>query len=183
MFMKKEMREKLMKVAVGYTLPRYKALPRVGLYLEQTVKLINTYLAPFDSMQLTTSMVSNYVKKKMIEGPEKKQYYEQHISRLLFIAMTKSVLSLDDIGMLIALQDKTYAIDVAYDYLCEEFENVLNYTFGFTDELNEVGNTDTEVKDLFTNTITTIVNKIYLDEYIKIYRSERLPETFGTAAQ
>lgn len=48
--------------ARDYRMPRYKEIPNVGLYLEQTVKYINECLAPIE-ISITPSMLSNYVKK------------------------------------------------------------------------------------------------------------------------
>lgn len=60
--------------ARDYRMPRYKEIPNVGLYLEQTVKYINECLAPIE-ISITPSMLSNYVKKGYIDRPIKKQYY------------------------------------------------------------------------------------------------------------
>ena len=48
-----------------FRLPRYREIPDVGLYLDQTVKYVNRYLAPLGCMEITSSMVSNYVKKSV----------------------------------------------------------------------------------------------------------------------
>ena len=40
-----------------FRLPRYQQIPTVGLYLEQTVKYINEYLAPLQPDAITSSMV------------------------------------------------------------------------------------------------------------------------------
>ena len=47
----------------GFRLPRYAQIPDVGLYLEQVVRYVNTHLAPLGEPELTSSMVSNYVKQ------------------------------------------------------------------------------------------------------------------------
>ena len=52
--------------ARDYRMPRYKEIPNVGLYLEQTVKYINECLAPIE-ISITPSMLSNYVKKGYID--------------------------------------------------------------------------------------------------------------------
>lgn len=57
--------------ARDYRMPRYKEIPNVGLYLEQTVKYINECLAPIE-ISITPSMLSNYVKKGYIDRPDKK---------------------------------------------------------------------------------------------------------------
>lgn len=56
--------------ARDYRMPRYKEIPNVGLYLEQTVKYINECLAPIE-ISITPSMLSNYVKKGYIDRPIK----------------------------------------------------------------------------------------------------------------
>ena len=64
----------------NFRLPRYEEIPNVGLYLEQTAKYINEYLAPMQDGALTPSMISNYVKKHLISNPIKKQYSRDQIA-------------------------------------------------------------------------------------------------------
>ena len=58
----------------GFCLPRYAQIPGVGLYLEQVVRYINAHLAPLGEPELTSSMVSNYVKQGLIPAPVRKLY-------------------------------------------------------------------------------------------------------------
>ena len=111
-------------VIQGFHLPRYQDLPNMGLYLEQTTKYINHFLAPLGCIEITSSMISNYVKKGLIANPVKKQYGREHIAYLFFIAMAKSVLSLDALTGFIKLQQKTYTLPKAYDYFAEQFESL-----------------------------------------------------------
>ena len=55
-------------------LPAYQEIPDVGLYLEQTAKYISDALAPIQDTPITSSMISNYVKKGLISKPVRKQY-------------------------------------------------------------------------------------------------------------
>lgn len=55
----------------GFRLPRYAQIPNIGLYLEQVVRYVNTHLAPLGEPELTSSMVSNYVKQGLILIPHK----------------------------------------------------------------------------------------------------------------
>ena len=87
-----------------FSLPRYRQIPDIGLLLEQTVRLINGYLDPLGGVLLTSSMVSNYVKHGIIDRAVKKQYGRDQLAYLVFIAIAKTVLSLDDIARLIELQ-------------------------------------------------------------------------------
>ena len=58
----------------GFRLPRYAQIPNVGLYLEQVVRYINSCLSPLGEPELTSSMVSNYVKQSLIPAPIRKTY-------------------------------------------------------------------------------------------------------------
>ena len=78
-----------------YELPSYKELPTVPLYMEQVVGYINKTLAPLsphDSEILTSYMVNNYVKAKIIKEPERKKYNEVHLGYLLAICSLKNCL-------------------------------------------------------------------------------------------
>ena len=68
--MKESIKEKLAEPIRNFRLPRYRELPDVGLYLEQVVRYVNRYMI-LDGNELTASMVSNYVKQKLIPGPVK----------------------------------------------------------------------------------------------------------------
>ena len=50
------MKRRMAESIRGLRLPRYAEIPTVGLYLEQTIKYINSYLAPLGCLELTGSM-------------------------------------------------------------------------------------------------------------------------------
>ena len=146
----------------SYHLPRYQEIPDVGLYLDQTVKYINRFLNPLNCPEITASMISNYVKKGYIRNPEKKQYDADQIAYLMFISIAKSVLSMEHIARLFDMQRQTYTSQVAYDYFCMEFENVLHYVFHLKDEMDQIGTTHTLAKTMLRSTIIAIANIIYV---------------------
>ena len=162
--MNMEAKQAIRESVRDFRLPRYHEIPDVGLYLEQTVKYISQFLKPLGECTVTSSMVSNYVKKGLIDNPVKKQYSRAQIAYLLFIVLAKNVLSLDNLAKFIALQKRTYTTERAYDYVCAEFENVLFYVFGLKDTLDTVGVDSTDEKLMLHNTIITIANKIYLEK-------------------
>ena len=104
--MKRDVNPRLSAVVEQFHLPRYEQIPNVGLYLEQVTKYISEYLAPLQEGALTGSMISNYVKKGLVDNPVKKQYSREQIAYLIFIAVTKSVLSLDELMLFIMRQKK-----------------------------------------------------------------------------
>ena len=120
---KKEIR---MNDADVFNLPTYKEIPSVGLYLDQTSKYINEVLLDLPDAMITNSMISNYVKKHLIANPIKKQYGREQIACLIFIAVTKSALSLDDVKNLFDLQKNKYSIEEAYTYFAGRFDKILN---------------------------------------------------------
>ncbi|WP_426348499.1 DUF1836 domain-containing protein [Alloiococcus sp. CFN-8] len=163
--MKKRMEEKLEASIEDFRLPRYDEIPNVGLYLEQTTKYIGEYLEPLQDISITSSMISNYVKKKLISNPIKKQYYREQIAYLIFIAIAKTVLSLEHIGLLLEKQKATYESKVAYNYFCSEFESIIQQIFGFKAAEDNKELKDSEEKILLRNIIITIAHKIHLDNY------------------
>lgn len=148
-----------------FSLPRYDALPDMGLYLEQATRYISEHLEPLANISITSSMIGNYVKKGLISNPVKKLYSRDQIAYLIFIAIAKTVLSLEDIQLLIRLQKQVYSERVAYEYFCQEFENVLAFVFGLKDSLDEVGVDSSDEKTMLRNTIITVAHKVYLDKY------------------
>lgn len=155
----------------GFRLPRYKEIPAVGLYLDQTAKYINGYLQPLGCMEITTSMISNYVKQGLISKPIGKQYYVDHIAHLIFITIAKSVLSMENIALLFKFQKKVYTDQVAYDYFCSELENMLYFIFGLKDNVDNIGSTASTEKETLRSLIIAVANIIYLS-----HSFERLKE-------
>lgn len=175
-FMKQSTKDEIRNSIKDFSLPRYNDIPNVGLYLEQVVKYISGYLEPLGNFSLTNSMVSNYVKKGLIANPVKKQYDRDQIAYLFFIAVAKNVLSMEDIRLLFELQRKIYGEKKAYDYFCNEFENVLSYVFGMKENLDTVGHDVNDTKDMLRNTIIAVSYTIYLDKYFAAFHSEKEDE-------
>ena len=172
--MEQRVKEEITVSIKDFRLPEYDSIPDVGLYLEQTTRYIGDYLAPLESISITGSMISNYVKKGLLENPVKKQYTREQIAYLIFIAVAKTVLSLEDIQLLISLQRRTYTARRAYEYFCREFENVLYYVFGLKESLDTVGYDNTDEKIMLRNTIITVAHKIYLDKcFAALQRAEQ----------
>ena len=166
-------RKNAMAAAVkGFRLPRYREIPNVGLYLEQVTKYIGDCLAPLEDVTITGSMISNYVKRGLVDNPVKKQYYRAQIAYLIYIAVAKNVLSLDNISLLLDMQRRTYDQQVAYDYFCEEFENIVFYVFGLKSAPDTVGTEATDEKLMLRNTIITVAHKIYLDMCFRAVQAE-----------
>ncbi len=157
----------------NFKLPRYNEIPNVGLYLEQVVKFINGCIVPLGCPQITTSMVSNYVKGGIISPPIKKQYYAEQIAYLIFVGIGKCVLSMESIEQLFTMQKVVYDAQTAYNYFCLELENMLAVVCGIKDEPEVIGVTDTEEKYMLRNVIIAVSNLLYVNYCLKARKAER----------
>ena len=161
--MKKESNRRIAACAVDFALPRYEELPSVGLYLDQTVQLVNSCFRGFPGVELTPSMVSNYVKKGVISHPVKKKYSREQLASLIYIVLSKNVLSLENIDTLFQMQRAHCTAAEAYDYFCDEVENCLPYIFGASSTICGLDPDADDEKRLLRGTIVAAVNKMYLD--------------------
>lgn len=90
-----------------FRLPEWEAIPDIGLYMEQVTVLLKQYLDYMppemkeEEQLITPSAINNYVRTKIMPGPEKKRYYRVHIAYLLMICTLKQSLSISMIKRII----------------------------------------------------------------------------------
>ena len=160
--MNNEMKLALAEPIKTFRLPRYAELPNVGLYLEQTSAYINRCLAPLGYVEVTGSMIRNYVKMGLVNNPAKKQYYADQLAHLIAITILKKVLPLEHIQEMFERQRRVYTDQVAYDYFCMELENILYFRFGVKDTVEDVGETDTYTKEMLRSAVVAVSYVIHL---------------------
>ena len=170
--MKTQTKQQIAASILNFRLPRYEEIPTVGLYLEQVTKYISEYLDPIQEGALTASMISNYVKKHLIESPVKKQYSRDQIAYLIFIAVAKNVLSLDALINFIHLQQRTYTAQRAYDYFCQQFESLLRFTFEVSDTVSMDFDDAGDEKRLLYSCVVAVSQKLYLEKSLAAIAAE-----------
>lgn len=170
--MKNETKQRIAESIKDFRLPRYNEIPNLGLYLDQATKYVCEHLEPLGQFSLTPSMISNYVKKGLIANPVKKLYGREQIAYLFFIAVAKSVLSLDALTGFIKVQQSSYTLPKAYDYFCEQFEELLRFTFELQDTVDMVGEDNTDEKRLLFTCIVAAVQKVYLEKCLEAIAKE-----------
>ena len=158
--MKLESNRRVAACAAGFALPRYAELPTVGLYLDQSVQFVNGCFRTFQGVELTASMVSNYVKKGIISHPIKKKYTRDQLACLIYIVVSKNVLSMENIDSLFKMQRAHYTSAQAY-------------VFGLTKSFSELEPDVDDACKLLRSTIISAVNKIYLDCVFTDLRQEQ----------
>ena len=77
-----------------YRLPAWEDIPDIGLYMEQVVQVLKTYLDYLppelkEEQFITASTINNYVRTRIMPKPVKKKYYRTHIA-YRSISSTKS---------------------------------------------------------------------------------------------
>lgn len=159
-----------------FYMPRYREIPNVGLYLEQVARYINGFLEPLGCVEITSSMISNYVKKGYVSNPIKKQYYAEQIAYLFFLAIAKNVLSIENIGRLFAMQKQTCTLERAYDNFCQELEDALRSIFGLGGGMPQAGSADTDEKQMLHSTIVAVAHIIYLSHRFDEVGEENAPK-------
>ena len=174
--MTREMKQGLAEAVRRFRLPRFEEIPDVGLYLEQVTKYISDCLAPLGNVSLTGSMISNYVKRGLVANPVKKQYNREQIAYLLYIAVVKNTLSLDNIGLLLEMQKRTHEVKVAYDYFCTELEDLIFCVFGLKEAAGSPDSDTSDEKMILRNTIIAVAHQTYLNMCLRAIQSEQSPD-------
>ena len=113
-------------------LPRYREIPGIELYMDQVLTYVDDRLRPLfpaHEKLLTSSMVNNYVKQKIIPAPAHKRYGREHVALLISICLMKRAVGVADIKRLLAMQAAAYSTERAYDFFCTAMEESLRTLF------------------------------------------------------
>jgi len=111
--------------AMTFKLPSsWEQLPDIGLYMDQVITYLERQLGAFrgpnEEYPITSSMINNYAKAKLIPRTDGKKYGQEHIARLLSVFSLKRVLSVQDIGALFTGLDDEEALRAFYELFREE---------------------------------------------------------------
>lgn len=119
---------------IEFHLPRWEELPNFDLYMDQVITLIEGYLYILaeDGKEniLTSAMINNYVKLKLIPKAEKKRYSRIHIAYLIAITVLKQVLTITEVKEGIEYQANISGLKEAFNLFCEEQEHALHAVAG-----------------------------------------------------
>ena len=90
----------------SYRLPDWEEIPDFGLYMDQLVTLLKSYLDYMppelkEEQVITPAAINNYVRKKIMPEPVKKKYYRVHIVYLIMVCSLKQSLSIPTLQTII----------------------------------------------------------------------------------
>ena len=150
---------------------RWEEIPDFPLYVDQVLTIINESLSFLNynddknDIVLTNTMVNNYIKHGIVEGPSKKKYTRIHVAYLISVTLLKQVYALDDIMTILKVQTKNFKVNDIYNDFCETFENYTNdiESNSINDDYNNI-----KVVNIFNKIIKSVVYKIYVEKQLDI---------------
>lgn len=131
--------ERISDLAERRKLPSWAELPNIELYMDQAVTLVNRYLGFYaaseeDSPIITSSMINNYVKLKVIPTPVKKRYNRVHLACLIMIGTLKQSLSIPTIEVMLPNDCDEQSAEQIYEKFVESWDNSLTMASEMVEE-------------------------------------------------
>lgn len=117
---------------IDYKCPRWNDYPDFDLYMDQVVCILERYLAPFSEeggKTITSAMINNYVKQKIVKPPEKKKYARFHLAYLFVVCVLKKIMSISEICDGMGHLLNKYDNETAYEMFCDSLDNAFKYVF------------------------------------------------------
>jgi len=100
--------EQILEHLQGCLLPDWDTLPDFGLYKDQIISFINRSLPGVSGqLDLTSSMINNYVKAGLIDKPTGKKYSREALAQLLMVVQLKLATPMDLVKSLLHPEDGT----------------------------------------------------------------------------
>lgn len=108
----------------------WEELPDLALYMDQIISYMPRQLIHFDDGEaLTSAMVNNYIKDGLVPRAEGKRYGPVHLGYLTAVCALKKVLSVRDVGALLAAGQETGKnSEELYGYFCRALDRALTDT-------------------------------------------------------
>lgn len=113
---------------VRFHCSRWAELPRLELYLDQVTLILEEILAPVapDGGGVTSTIINNYVKQKVLAPTVKKKYDRAQLADLVMLFLLKRALSTAEIVQVLQALKQDRTPQQAYDLFCGELEYHLN---------------------------------------------------------
>ncbi len=130
--MNSEMRDALAAIR-RYRPVEWEQIPDLGLYMDQVVTFITRMYEPLYGEDihgyLSSSMINNYVKSKLIPRPTGKKYSREQIALLCMIVVLKQTSSMEDIRRMLTLKDSE-TVEGLYGSFSRRFTDVIQSMCG-----------------------------------------------------
>ncbi len=113
-------------------LPAWEEIPDIGLYMDQVITLMESYLSAFEGTHdedktITPSMINNYVKMEIVPPPQKKKYNREQITLLISVCVLKQIISISEIKAILDFKLKRMSVKEWYI----SFRDMVNQANGY----------------------------------------------------
>lgn len=161
-------------------LPLYDDLPKLELYMDQVVMLVNEYISHIfrlgvEEKQVTPSMINNYVKMKIIPAPIKKRYSRVHLSRLITICLLKQSLNISTIKNLLPQVETDDEHKQFFDEFSKSYSDALAEGMALINERLEQTKGQSEekyTKMITRSAVTADLYKMFTERFSQIIFSD-----------
>lgn len=145
-----------------YELPDYEKFPDIELYMDQVITYLKRELSVLQTSSLdnviTSSMVNNYVKGKVVSAPISKKYNKEHLALIYETCTLKSVLTISEIKQILDSEYSNNSNSEAFNEfksLCkDEFKKAIAFTTKELDNIKDDNNVEALTKLALTLSIT-----------------------------
>jgi len=105
--------EAILESLEGCRLPDWEKLPDFGMYMDQMITFVNrSFPGTEGRLDLTASMINNYVKAGIIDKPSGKKYSRDALAQLLMIVQLKLTTPMEIMRMLLHPEDGSETKDL-----------------------------------------------------------------------
>lgn len=116
----------------NYSLPSWKDIPDIGLYMEQVILLLKKYLDYLppelkDEQIITAAAINNYVRTRIMPEPVKKKYYRVHIAYLVMICTLKQSIPIAVVSKIIPNGISENEVRRIYDNYASQHHKSVQY--------------------------------------------------------
>lgn len=151
--------------------------PDIGLYKDQVVSYMYRQLIHFDEeSQITSAMINNYIKDKLLPRADGKKYSREHLAGLTEIGILKQVLSVGDTGYLLQQELQGDSQENFY----EKFRQILDRALTDTSEQIDTGWDAETLQDMALRlAVSSYCEKLVSERLLDILRAYDSVEAAG----
>lgn len=149
-------------------------LPDIALYMDQVISYMQRQLISFEGGgQITSAMVNNYIKDKLLPRADGKKYSREHLAGLTEICLLKQVLSVRDTGLLLQQEIDKENPEIFYS----KFRDILDSALIKTAERIEPSQETESLADMALQlAISSYCDKLASERLLEIIRNKVLSE-------
>lgn len=116
----------------AYRAPRWEDFPDIELYMDQVISVLEKHLLLFASegeKVITSTMINNYVKQKLIPPPENKRYGRRQLAFLYVVCILKKFMQLSRIRILLENLKEGRTEEEAYLFFARQLDSAMKPVF------------------------------------------------------